>query len=109
MITFFMTKRQGGKKSKRNPLFPTEKEIIEKMKYGLHLVLYQDHIVYKNTTPESIVLSQRVAIGWLHEETSEYVHLVWDRPTWLQKYEKYDPMSGIKILKSSIQERKFLH
>jgi len=101
--------KKGVRKRKTDTPFITDKDTIEMMKHGLHLVLYQDHIAYKNTTPESIVLSQRVAIGWIHEDTHEYVHLVWDRPTRLQKYEKYDPMSGIKILKSTIQERKFLH
>jgi len=99
--------RKGGSK-KDTPLL-TEKMIIERMSYGLHLILYQDHVVYKNTSPESIVLSQRVAVGWIKEETDEYVHLMWDRPTWLQKHEVCDDMSGIKILKKSIQARMFLH
>ena len=101
-------RRKGGSKKTTLKMI-TDKEIIERMSYGLHLILYQDHVVYKNTSPESIVLSQRVAIGWVREETSEYVHLVWDRPTRIQKYEICDEMSGIKIMKSTIQARMFLH
>ena len=104
-----MNKRKGGSGKKTSRPLITEKDTIEMMKYGLHLILYQDHVVYKNTSPESIVLSQRVAIGWVREETSEYVHLVWDRPTRIQKYEICDEMSGIKIMKSTIQARMFLH
>lgn len=102
-------RRKGGSGKKTNHPLITEKDTIEMMKYGLHLILYQDHVAYKNTSPKGIVLSQRVAVGWIKEETPEYVHLMWDRPTWLQKYEVCDEMSGIKLLKSTIQARMFLH
>jgi len=62
-------------------------------------------LLYRNTSPKNVKLSERITIGWVIKETEEYIEICWDLPTWLQKNEVCDKMSGMKILKSAILER----
>ncbi|MHA1410211.1 MAG: hypothetical protein ACTSQY_07910 [Candidatus Odinarchaeia archaeon] len=75
---------------------------------SLQIIKYYDHVLYRNTSPKTNKLSERVTIGFLLRETEDYVEICWDLPTWLQKNEVCDKMSGIKIMKNSIIERYWL-
>lgn len=96
-------KRKGGSGKKRSNSRNIEKEFWKLS--NLQLIKYKDHVVYRNTSPDSNKLSERITIGWLLKETEKYIEIIWDLPTWLQKNEISDKMSGMKIMKETILER----
>ena len=106
MISLSSKNNKGGKNKTNSTPQNTEKDW--KLN-SLQLIKYKDHIAYRNTSPNGNTLSERITIGWLIKETDEYVEICWDLPTWLQKHEVYDQMSGMKIMKSSILERYWFH
>ena len=69
------------------------------------LIKYKDHVLYRDTSPKSVKLSERITIGWLLREADDFVEICWDLPFWLQRYEVCDKMSGMKIMKNSIIAR----
>jgi len=94
--------KKGG--SGKRTEIPMKNEIDWKLK-NLQLIKYRDHTLYRNTSPKTNTLSERITIGFLLRENEEYVELCWDLPTRLQQHEVCDQMSGLKIMKSSILER----
>ena len=56
----------------------------------LQIIKYEDHVAYRNTSPNENILSERIAIGWQIKETDNYVEICWDIPTNLQKNEVCD-------------------
>jgi hypothetical protein len=97
-----LTKRKGG--SGKRDQNPKNAEIDWKLR-NLQLIKYMDHVAYRNTSPKANKLSERITIGFLLRETDDFVEICWDLPTWLQKNEVCDQMSGMKIMKNSILER----
>ena len=100
--------RKGGSGKRKKLPIKEEVERIWRLRGTLQLIKYRDHVVYRNTTPQAVQLSERVTIGWVTEETPEYLQIYWDLPAWLQKNEYCDSTSGMKILRESILERVYL-
>jgi hypothetical protein len=93
----------SGKKTKTPEI--NEIERIDRAITQIQYIKYMDHVVYRNTSPESVKLSERETFGWVTKENDDYVHICWDKPTWLQRNEICDNMSGMKIHKKTILER----
>jgi len=99
-----MSDQIGGRAQETQTPMNENVETIWKLRQ-LQIIKYQDHVAYRNTSPNENTLSERITIGWQIKETDNYVEICWDSPTRLQKYEVCDQMSGMKIMKSSIIER----
>lgn len=96
-----MRKREGGSGKKRdtpNIGVKKKKRVIPE----LARVEYVDQVLFKNTDSSFVKPSVRETVGWIYDETSEYVLLFHDQPLKRQSNEYFHPESGILILKCTI-------
>ena len=71
-----MIKRQGGSGKKSNSL---DKNEGKKEKDNLVRVEYIDHVLYKNTDHEKVRPIVRETVGWLVDQTDDYIVVLNDR------------------------------
>lgn len=69
-------------------------------------VKYLDHILFRNADPDLFKPIPREALGWLIKEDNEAIWILFDKTVEILPSEKFDPSSGIIILKNNILEMK---
>ncbi len=79
-----------------------EEKEVRRDDFALVYVIYRDHVLFINEDPENIVVSVRVAIGWLAEHNSDEIVLLMDRSCNPQPSERIGRSSGLRILRSDI-------
>lgn len=79
-----------------------EEKEVRREDFALVYVIYRDHVLFINQDPEDIVVSVRVAIGWLVYQNSEEIVLLMDRSFNPQPSERIGRSSGLRILRSNV-------
>jgi len=72
-------------------------------------IRYKDHILFRNTPSQSYQPILRETIGWLQEETTQWIRILWDKSINKLPHQKEKPTTGLVILKESIVEIKKLN
>ena len=69
-------------------------------------VKYFDHVLFRNADPDLIKPILREALGWLIKEDNDAIWILFDKTVNNLLFEKFEPSSGLIILKRNIIEMK---
>lgn len=65
---------------------------------------YWDHVLFRNTRPEQVELTEREVVGWLVYQDPNKIMILTERSRNPQPNECVDPASGFQIVRSCIIE-----
>jgi hypothetical protein len=71
-------------------------------------VRYVDHVVFHRADPESLTPQVRECVGWLLNQSEDFVTISWDRYGGTSTLEGGSRASGVVIMRNSILEMRTL-